>query len=157
MASNPIVARWLLMIRRIVAESSMTRIFTGFAPARKGARVEPEAQTWPNVPQATRVVELSTALWSRQTGGLISFWPASVPRGDLKCQRDYSTSGAAPLPPTLVSRRPRPPGRGASDRQRGRMRRVLAVAGRSEEHTSELQSRLHLVCRLLLEKKKKNK
>src|SRR2546422_8398842 len=28
------------------------------------------------------------------------------------------------------------------------------VAQRSEEHTSELQSRLHLVCRLLLEKKK---
>src|SRR2546429_5213754 len=28
---------------------------------------------------------------------------------------------------------------------------------RSEEHTSELQSRLHLVCRLLLEKKKNNK
>src|SRR2546429_3866126 len=31
-----------------------------------------------------------------------------------------------------------------------------AAARRSEEHTSELQSRLHLVCRLLLEKKKKN-
>src|SRR2546422_7147650 len=29
-------------------------------------------------------------------------------------------------------------------------------ADRSEEHTSELQSRLHLVCRLLLEKKKNN-
>src|SRR5690348_17421582 len=29
--------------------------------------------------------------------------------------------------------------------------------GRSEEHTSELQSPVHLVCRLLLEKKKKNK
>src|ERR1041385_1150853 len=29
------------------------------------------------------------------------------------------------------------------------------VGDRSEEHTSELQSRLHLVCRLLLEKKKK--
>src|SRR5687768_18312190 len=28
---------------------------------------------------------------------------------------------------------------------------------RSEEHTSELQSRLHIVCRLLLEKKKKKK
>src|SRR2546429_2927963 len=28
---------------------------------------------------------------------------------------------------------------------------------RSEEHTSELQSRLHLVCRLLLEKKKKQR
>src|SRR2546422_6077822 len=33
----------------------------------------------------------------------------------------------------------------------------LSVAVRSEEHTSELQSRLHLVCRLLLEKKKKRK
>src|SRR2546429_5543597 len=29
-----------------------------------------------------------------------------------------------------------------------------ALGARSEEHTSELQSRLHLVCRLLLEKKK---
>src|SRR2546422_6470019 len=31
---------------------------------------------------------------------------------------------------------------------------VVVAAHRSEEHTSELQSRLHLVCRLLLEKKK---
>src|SRR2546422_6918901 len=31
----------------------------------------------------------------------------------------------------------------------------IGTACRSEEHTSELQSRLHLVCRLLLEKKKK--
>src|SRR2546422_8610974 len=31
----------------------------------------------------------------------------------------------------------------------------LVHTARSEEHTSELQSRLHLVCRLLLEKKKK--
>src|SRR2546422_5603443 len=30
----------------------------------------------------------------------------------------------------------------------------ITTVGRSEEHTSELQSRLHLVCRLLLEKKK---
>src|SRR2546422_11004011 len=33
--------------------------------------------------------------------------------------------------------------------------RVVRHVVRSEEHTSELQSRLHLVCRLLLEKKKK--
>src|SRR2546429_1714806 len=31
---------------------------------------------------------------------------------------------------------------------------AIVVSLRSEEHTSELQSRLHLVCRLLLEKKK---
>src|SRR3712207_8061838 len=36
-------------------------------------------------------------------------------------------------------------------------RAVFAAELRSEEHTSELQSRPYLVCRLLLEKKKKNK
>src|SRR5438876_7494861 len=34
---------------------------------------------------------------------------------------------------------------------------VLNAEARSEEHTSELQSPVHLVCRLLLEKKKKKK
>src|SRR5260370_42620355 len=33
---------------------------------------------------------------------------------------------------------------------------TVAMIARSEEHTSELQSHLNLVCRLLLEKKKKN-
>src|SRR5256884_4614692 len=33
----------------------------------------------------------------------------------------------------------------------------VALTLRSEEHTSELQSRLHLVCRLLLEKKKRRR
>src|SRR2546422_7873445 len=37
-----------------------------------------------------------------------------------------------------------------------RQRRRGVVLPRSEEHTSELQSRLHLVCRLLLEKKNNN-
>src|SRR3712207_7413204 len=36
------------------------------------------------------------------------------------------------------------------------LRAVMLGIGRSEEHTSELQSRQYLVCRLLLEKKKKN-
>src|SRR5689334_23776483 len=31
---------------------------------------------------------------------------------------------------------------------------AITISGRSEEHTSELQSQFHLVCRLLLEKKK---
>src|SRR2546422_2408126 len=53
--------------------------------------------------------------------------------------------------------------RRAQGRRRGACRRrgPLSAAGggrpRSEEHTSELQSRLHLVCRLLLEKKKKKR
>src|SRR6266568_9506958 len=50
------------------------------------------------------------------------------------------------------------------DRRRGTRRRCSRTSGeasarrrpqRSEEHTSELQSQFHLVCRLLLEKKKK--
>src|SRR5687768_17916072 len=47
--------------------------------------------------------------------------------------------------PSTASRRAPPRTRGAASR------------ARSEEHTSELQTRLHLVCRLLLEKKKKDK
>src|SRR2546422_3783934 len=53
-----------------------------------------------------------------------------------------------------------PPGRGAGGDQRGGRApwgTCRASSPRSEEHTSELQSRLHLVCRLLLEKKKKKK
>src|SRR5688572_32282093 len=40
-------------------------------------------------------------------------------------------------------------------RERGDLRRRRAADERSEEHTSELQSQSNLVCRLLLEKKKK--
>src|SRR2546422_7695118 len=46
------------------------------------------------------------------------------------------------------------PAPGAAARQPGACD-LARAARRSEEHTSELQSRLHLVCRLLLEKKKK--
>src|SRR2546429_3894291 len=53
-------------------------------------------------------------------------------------------------------------GRGPGTAQEGLGRRTYRIGhplpdSRSEEHTSELQSRLHLVCRLLLEKKKNNK
>src|SRR5687768_18154959 len=54
-----------------------------------------------------------------------------------------------------------PISRHPDDRGRARHRREpvreAPAHPRSEEHTSELQSRLHLVCRLLLEKKKKKK
>src|SRR3712207_8521756 len=51
-------------------------------------------------------------------------------------------------PPPVVRGRQRHPGRRVRDR-------VARAGARSEEHTSELQSRQYLVCRLLLEKKKK--
>src|SRR2546429_7130766 len=52
---------------------------------------------------------------------------------------------------------PAPSLNGRSPVKAVRHRRSSAITTRSEEHTSELQSRLHLVCRLLLEKKKKKK
>src|SRR5207249_8330216 len=57
-------------------------------------------------------------------------------------------------PPWLLlrSRKYASPGSGSSAAKHRR----LAQALRSEEHTSELQSRFELVCRLLLEKKKRN-
>src|SRR2546422_6634140 len=55
----------------------------------------------------------------------------------------YPTASPNPRPPPPARPGRYPP---AAPEQTG---------GRSEEHTSELQSRLHLVCRLLLEKKKK--
>src|SRR3712207_7856622 len=50
---------------------------------------------------------------------------------------------------------PRRPTRGSSPPRGGSDRPPRGRRGRSEEHTSELQSRQYLVCRLLLEKKKK--
>src|SRR5439155_22931572 len=65
----------------------------------------------------------------------------------------YSARGAAhrAASPPRCPLRPRPPAARRSMRLRNR---PAASAYRSEEHTSELQSRGHLVCRLLLEKKK---
>src|SRR2546422_7451607 len=71
-----------------------------------------------------------------------------------------SLHDALPISPPRAWRRfPRRPARGRGSPHRSRDRRAhsrpRSVGVRSEEHTSELQSRLHLVCRLLLEKKKK--
>src|SRR2546422_6904509 len=64
----------------------------------------------------------------------------------------------------LMARASKTEGRRGSQRRLDEGGRYLGIpqngglaAPRSEEHTSELQSRLHLVCRLLLEKKKKTK
>src|SRR2546422_5400055 len=67
----------------------------------------------------------------------------------------YNARGpvADPLPQLRdISRRPHEGQRHQVDARR---QNRIPDRPRSEEHTSELQSRLHLVCRLLLEKKKK--
>src|SRR2546422_3576500 len=76
----------------------------------------------------------------------------------------FRSGGVALLIHVLTDNRNRtgPEIRHVFEKQGGNLGSAGAVAWmferkRSEEHTSELQSRLHLVCRLLLEKKKKNK
>src|SRR5216684_7898437 len=59
------------------------------------------------------------------------------------------------FPYTTLFRSRTPGASGRSTRHQPRQSQRAGRFARSEEHTSELQSRLHLVCRLLLEKKKK--
>src|SRR3712207_8487423 len=86
-----------------------------------------------------------------------------------------SLHDALPISDAAPARRGAPHRPGAADRRHPRDRRRAGVGGepsragtarqprpvrqggRSEEHTSELQSRQYLVCRLLLEKKKHTK
>src|SRR5207253_7217533 len=84
----------------------------------------------------------------------------------MERERLREVSQPAPTPGTPARSRGSPLGhfapRGTAPRsplpapvQRTSSRRPVCRMARSEEHTSELQSRGHLVCRLLLEKKKK--
>src|SRR5258707_8079191 len=72
--------------------------------------------------------------------------------------RRRSRAAGAVVDGRALDHRPRParavPGR-LHDRHPGLA--IVKATRRSEEHTSELQSRQYLVCRLLLEKKKKTK
>src|SRR5690625_5856386 len=82
------------------------------------------------------------------------------PEANASCA--FSSSRAPVAPPSSSARVTAPPrvsAPPASVIPRGitRALRKWAVRSRSEEHTSELQSGGHLVCRLLLEKKKNNK
>src|SRR2546427_8358748 len=82
-------------------------------------------------------------------------WPSSF--------RDASAihlSSPPDVTPTRMSALRARPGAGKRTSRlpaRIRLSRTCAMACRSEEHTSELQSQSNLVCRLLLEKKKKTK
>src|SRR5438876_3772558 len=64
----------------------------------------------------------------------------------------YTTLFRSPAQPHTRAARCR---RNSRRHPRGSARSAKSVCCRSEEHTSELQSPVHLVCRLLLEKKKK--
>src|SRR5260370_19985280 len=82
--------------------------------------------------------------------------PPSSPRAGRVAGAARGTLRIAPFPPGCPvwrrSRHANSPRRRTTRRPRAEIAAIL----RSEEHTSELQSHLNLVCRLLLEKKKQN-
>src|SRR5688572_32642398 len=88
------------------------------------------------VVQGTAWAQTTDPATYRLTGTRIAFGQ------DVRVERDEEVSDAA-----IVI--------GGSLTVDGRVRDGVVVVGRSEEHTSELQSQTNLVCSLLLEKKKK--
>src|SRR2546421_8396630 len=80
--------------------------------------------------------------------------PRAWARSDNGLPFSHSTSWKTICPPSRIGIGNRL--RNPSDREMS-TRKPRNAATRSEEHTSELQSRSDLVCRLLLEKKKKKK
>src|SRR5205814_7328116 len=91
--------------------------------------------------------------WSSDvcSSDLAASWPGSSGAAHGAYRRGHAPNGHGPAGPARAVRRGREP-----------VRPLRALPGllphvrRSEEHTSELQSLRHLVCRLLLEKKKKH-
>src|SRR2546422_6123102 len=73
--------------------------------------------------------------------------PMVIPSSTPFWTAEMYSRGMAPPRMSFTKTKPLPGSAGLTVR--------ITCPYRSEEHTSELQSRLHLVCRLLLEKKKK--
>src|SRR5690606_41301476 len=102
------------------------------------------------IPATTQLYSLSLhdalPIWPRRRAHRRSERPraarAGAPRGDTR--RPAADRGGARMPCRA--------GGGAHDPRDRRELPAAAAGGRSEEHTSELQSRENLVCRLLLEK-----
>src|SRR2546422_4109040 len=123
------------------------------------------AETKPSAPQATpvpvaTVVQSDVAMWDEFSGRL-----EAVERVDIRSRVAGAVQSVHFVEGALVKRDDLlvtiDPAPYAAEVERAQAQVVAAQARvtytkseRSEEHTSELQSRLHLVCRLLLEKKK---
>src|SRR3989449_1933712 len=119
---------------------------------RKGVAIIREPSTWSSVAPLLKWAFGFLAAWVwfftptiASCSSVVPYaamwrWAASAKQGGAVSPKAASHSRSTPVPMLRIASSP-----------------VGALSfSRSEEHTSELQSRLHLVCRLLLEKKKKN-
>src|SRR3989449_2708749 len=138
---------------------------TGFRPyLEKGVdvsinavrRVNPSLQLGP-VTESVRVEASAAILQTTKADVNVNLETRAMENLPLSNYRNYQTlinlvPGATPA--RFQNAEADTPERSLSTNINGQQRGANNTRVRSEEHTSELQSRLHLVCRLLLEKKK---
>src|SRR3712207_7671737 len=86
----------------------------------------------------------TTEIYTLSLHDALPIFSRLLPCGGRRARR-WKGRAARPTPPRCARRRPARPS--------GSRPGPAGCAARSEEHTSELQSRQYLVCRLLLEKK----
>src|SRR5438876_6713681 len=113
---------------------------------------------YPDLPNTAALPRNATARRPRARGTLLRVaGPGFVPaRGRLAALRWGGRAAPSQSGRSGTSRRETPPSYAAAlglSLNARYQRATFLHAGRSEEHTSELQSPVHLVCRLLLEKK----
>src|SRR5687768_1558212 len=119
------------------------------AEADRSTRVEPAA-IWAMTSRLTKWAKVAMAPRTKVStnSGYARFWRIAPVRHRTDTSRRSSTNGGQGISTQVLV---------TSAMTWASVRMLKPVPVRSEEHTSELQSRLHLVCRLLLEKKKKKK
>src|SRR2546422_1486490 len=140
--------------------NALLRFCASAAPGRSAPRAEVQTRGWSVSPQPCswrrarlrRTALAWSSMFARRTGRSFCFSPTSMRARRTIWRLTGSLSAAVAFPAKT-----RAPSRTSCVRMRRTFVLFMNIAiSRSEEHTSELQSRLHLVCRLLLEKKKNN-
>src|SRR3712207_7818727 len=91
----------------------------------------------------------TTEIYTLSLHDALPIWPAPDARKSRTLHGRCQQSAEASTRPSAATPQARP-------RRPSSLHERLSESWRSEEHTSELQSRQYLVCRLLLEKKKKS-
>src|SRR5882762_6739691 len=157
MAFRPARGQW--QYRVFAIQGLNVRLLIDAKHCRMGRRVQVQANDVRRLLLKVRIVRGHVALDALGLESMLAPHPRHHHMADIQMGRELARGpmGRAARPVARALQNPRFQLRGE---YRGNLAEVAAVEPgdpllRSEEHTSELQSHLNLVCRLLLEKKKK--